>query len=372
MALKVLASLGEFWHPLLHILGRSTKPLPTPEFPEDMSVVDWESSVLALYHSRAFDRSRINLLKVLTLRRYKELRGLEHEYMIARISFPGAEQPRYLRIERSGGDALPGTIPDKQFFHAVSVRSPQPSLALSKKLAARDHVKLVLGWPILDRCIEDLNCSQVSITLLNLALVAKLVHDHSERYTLLKQQCFFFADIVVAVLQELFSGAEITHRGNLIDGRDADMQVYDSCTDKYKWLKIYSRQMEIVNEIKSSFDQHKLLIDSSVYSLNEPLLLLTNKSLQILEAGRLAEEADKREEAGKRVEEAGKWVEEAREEASKLVEEAREEARKLVEEAREEACKQAKEADERAEDFVQKNQNPELAGAGAGQVSTAA
>ncbi|KAF8805461.1 hypothetical protein BYT27DRAFT_7339721, partial [Phlegmacium glaucopus] len=187
-----LVSLRTFLRPLLRILGMSAPLANTREFPGDVSVRDWEDALLEIYCSRdpqmgPVHRIRMDSLKITTIRRFKEQKRLEHEYLVAEVSVPGLSQLRYLRIERAVENPLP----------TIST----PSLAVVKKLPARDHVKTIESWPS-DICIDNLICTTTSIILLDLVIVAKLVHDYSDKYHLFKRHCFWYSDVIVAVLRQ--------------------------------------------------------------------------------------------------------------------------------------------------------------------------
>ena len=127
----------------------SVEPPYTEEFPKGMTVTDWERTLIALYSSKlgpTHHEHRTNF-RITGLRRYKEQSGVQHEYLVAEVSFQDLE--RYLRIERAPIDvsATNDTPPSKEGVHAVSNRASQSSLGSSKKLAALDDVKTITNWP---------------------------------------------------------------------------------------------------------------------------------------------------------------------------------------------------------------------------------
>ncbi|KAF8799666.1 hypothetical protein BYT27DRAFT_7246023 [Phlegmacium glaucopus] len=371
-----LVSLRTFLHPLLRILGMST-PLPrTEEFPGDVGVEDWERSLLNLYCSRDPDmgpghRIRMKCLKITTIRRYKERKRLEHEYLVAEVSVPGLSQLRYLRIERAVEDPPPSkkNTTDKSPLHAISTFSSQSSLATLKKLPAHDHVKAMEVWPN-DICIDNLNCKATSIILLDLAIAAKLVHDHSDKYHLFKHQCFWYSDMIVAVLRQGFPESQLKHESGFVEADhspDGEMEILDEMSGTYKRVKIYSQQKPIVEEIHETFKIRK----PHVYSLiSEAAQAVEQSALEKRELHKQIEEERKgKEKARKGEEEARKQMEEerkAKEEERKAKEEARkgeEEVRKQMEEerkAKEEARKGEEEVRkqmEEAQKMIEEGQN---------------
>jgi hypothetical protein len=93
---KALTSLRSFFHPILRFLGMSSTPPPEVEFPGHAGVEDWEVCLLERYRSDSTkstkDRSRMKTLKVINIRRYKERKHVEHEYLIVEVSDPDLDQ----------------------------------------------------------------------------------------------------------------------------------------------------------------------------------------------------------------------------------------------------------------------------------------
>jgi hypothetical protein len=59
------------------------------------------------------------------------------------------------------------------------------------------------------KCIDKLDCRHTQMILLDLAIVAKVVHDHSDKYQLFKRQCFWYSDVIIGVLQENFPRIQV-------------------------------------------------------------------------------------------------------------------------------------------------------------------
>jgi hypothetical protein len=122
-AFKSLNLLETFFHPILCFLGMATTPPIETEFPGFNSILDWEIALLVRYRSRdpelsARERSRMHTLKVATIRRFKERKRAEHEYLVAKVYDPDLGQNRYLRIQRYVCD-LPHTqdVPASLLLH---------------------------------------------------------------------------------------------------------------------------------------------------------------------------------------------------------------------------------------------------------------
>ena len=189
--------------------------------------------------------------KITKIRRYKEKRNLEHEYIIAEVSTTVPGKLYYLQIGRSAEDPIPAKT-EKGPLYTISTVSSQISLALLKKLPADDHVISVPGWSDSDSCIGYLDCTNAQIILLDLAIAAKEVHAHSTMYRLFKRQCFWYSDMVVAILEQEFPLIRLVESSEIVErarAKDAVFEVLDEVSGTYKKLLIYSRRISIVKEI---------------------------------------------------------------------------------------------------------------------------
>ena len=274
------ASVRQFFHPLLRLLGMAapSSALSIAEFPTEISVQDWEPILMQLYCSHdpvsgLINSRSIDSLKVTKIRRYKERSTSEHEYLIAQVSTTLPGERRYIRIERfaddQGGQST--EIPEKGSFHTVSASSSQTLLPL-KDLPARDCARAISEWnPNGDTCIENINCKHVSLFLLDLVIAAKVVHDYRNMYHLFRHQCFWYSDMIVAILEQEFPLIRFDERSDFIKNirsRDAEVEVLDKVSGTYKRLLIYSRRMSIVDEIHHIFQTQRLDARSSVCLLD--------------------------------------------------------------------------------------------------------
>ena len=271
------ASVRHLFRPLLRLLGMAApSPALNAEFPTEISVQDWEPILMQLYCSHdpvsGLANSRyMESLKITKIRRYKERSNSEHEYLIAQVSTSQPDELRYIRIERFADDqAVQSTkIPgEKCPLHPISALSSQTSLAL-KDFPARDHACAISGWPNPndDVCIENIDCNSASVFLLDLAIAAKVVHDYRNMYQLFRHQCFWYSDMIVAILEQEFPLLRLVERSDFIKGirsEDAEVEVFDEVSGTYKSFLIYSRRMSIVEEIHHVFQTHRLDARSSV------------------------------------------------------------------------------------------------------------
>ena len=220
-------------------------------------------------------------LKVNSIRRYKERRHVEHEYLIAEILDPGPDSTRlrYLQIERTAQEPQASktqdTTTERSSLHSVSTLSSQSSLGVLKKLPAKDIVTTKAGWPTnTDIRLEVLDCRPSDMILLDLAIAAKVVHDHSDRYQVFKRQCFWYSDVIMGVLHNNFpatvrncsSSLEVDH------AQHAEMEEYDRISGTFMRVPIYKRRISTIEDIGNLFAEYKSDILSKVNFLNASVL----------------------------------------------------------------------------------------------------
>jgi hypothetical protein len=255
MHLKALTSLRSFF---LRFLGMSSLPPVENEFPGHISVQYWEVALLQRYCSRDLEqsfknRSRMETLNVITIRRYKERRRVEHEYLIAEVSYPDLGQRRYLQID--------------------AAEDPIRNQYTTERSSRHSHncVATTAGWPIRDICIDKLDCRHTQMILLDLAIVVKVVNDHSDRYRLFKRQRFWYSDVIIGVLQENFPRmSRIRIDPSLVaeHAQDAEMEVLDDLSGTYMRVPIYHRRMSVIEETHDNFVKYSFHIRSLVNLLN--------------------------------------------------------------------------------------------------------
>ena len=115
--------------------------------------------------------------------------------------------------------------------------------------------------------------------LLDLALVAKVVHDHSDKYELFKRQCFWYADVITGVLEKSFPGIEVVVPDRLLrDEHDenAEMEMFDKDAGTYLGVKIHRRRTRMIDEIHAIFVPYRRKVYSEVNLFNILIFLLTN------------------------------------------------------------------------------------------------
>jgi hypothetical protein len=264
---KALISLRGFFHPILRFLGMATTPPTEVEFPCNSGVLEWEKNLLARYRSRdpvssAPERSRMGTLKVVTIRRFKEKTYAEHEYLVAEVYDPDLGRNRYLRIERFVSD-FPQTQ-DDSIRHNIPTTSSQSSLVL-KTFSAVDYVKAIAAWPTGDICLEIVTWQDSPMIALDLAIVAKVVHEYNAQYQALTHQCFWYSAMIVSVLRKSFPQIKVY---TLEADHGEEMEFSNKKGGTFKRLQIYSERPGVITEIHNLFETYRAEIYSSVNLLN--------------------------------------------------------------------------------------------------------
>ena len=267
---KALVPLRDFFHPILCFLGMATPPPIETEFPERVSVLDWENMLMACYRSRCPlsstpQRSRMKTLKVVTIRRFKK-KNTEHEYVVAKVYDPNLGRSRYLRI----GDLTPNRCYCCRTFipvrHHIRATSSQPSVVLENGLR---HVRTIAAWPTGDICIEIAKCRDSQMIVLDLAIVAKLVFKQSPEYQASTRQCFSYSAMIISVLRKSFPQIKVSNNASWLKaGHGRKMEVSDKKGGTYRCIPSYSEQPEVITGIYNLFETHKADIYSSVNHLN--------------------------------------------------------------------------------------------------------
>jgi len=156
---------------------------------------------------------------------YKDRTSLQHEFLVFKIvNISNNNRETYLRIERAGKE--------HQEEEATSSNSSVP---LSKQLAttvaasnskeydADDTVTMVTSFPTANNDLTKLfsvkknSIEGTAMTLLDVAIAAKTVHDASEKYKLTSRQCYYFVESLCGILQEEFKHYDLIERSKKPD-----------------------------------------------------------------------------------------------------------------------------------------------------------
>ena len=254
----------------------TTEPPNDTDFPHFSYAEDWAKALVRGYcshepESSASERSRMRGLQIVTIRRFKEKTNAEHEYVVAEIYDPDLNRNRYLQIERYAGDELPKPR-THSIRHSIPT-TPSQSSAVLKEYNALDFVQEITAWPTGDICIDHVTCQDPSrqMILLDLAIAAKVVHEHSARYQALKYQCYWYSATIVSILRRSFLEAKVSNTASsLIAANEQEMEVFPTLGGTYKTLPIYTEESNLtaITEIHKIFEKHKVEVYSSVNLLN--------------------------------------------------------------------------------------------------------
>jgi hypothetical protein len=272
MPSKASTTLRKFLRPILRFLGMSTPHGNLNEFPNDQRrrVENWESYLQEHYCKH---RSRMAALKVITIGRFKEKAAPEHEYLVAEVLDPDVGR-RYVRIERFA-DFYDTTLAETSSRHSKSSLSSKSSAGVFSKVPAFDRVEEVAAWPITDddtlRCIEHLNCRGSQMTLLDLAMAAKIVHDQNTHYHLFRRQCYWYADSITGILEQHFPDIKTDVRSSELDADlalEVKLEVHGEHRGTSNGIPIYTRRKKMIEEFHGIFESHRRRTLTVVIILN--------------------------------------------------------------------------------------------------------
>ena len=188
-------------------------------------------------------RARRSTLRVTEIRCYKKTNMPGHEYLTVHIAIPHSKRS-YIHIERTFADPS------------------QPSQFINDD-DVLDTARTVRRWPA-DIFVAQIECQDVSITLLDIALVAQLVHHHSLKYQLFKPQSYWFSDTIVGVLATFFNVSEKQLLSTRTPTGNSVVLAKDRANGRCKRTHIYERDQAMVNEIVELFRDHKEEVEEKV------------------------------------------------------------------------------------------------------------
>ncbi|KAG5644421.1 hypothetical protein DXG03_008516 [Asterophora parasitica] len=240
------------------------------EFPRGKpTVLAWANSLIAHYTSRddadASDgyRRRMGTLVVKELRWYKGVTGIEHEYVVAIIADPQYACERFIRLDRARDDpgvdvvGFPAAKHQRYGRSSESFSSSQSSLSfydddpIDQGNGCVDAMWVLSDLPEKDRLIERSTFrpshGSPTPTLLDLALVAKVVHENNN-YHLWPRQCVWFSTMIVRALQSEFRH-HITHRDSSLTFQNWMIEVLEEGIGTFKAKAIYKEQEQVTGDV---------------------------------------------------------------------------------------------------------------------------
>lgn len=214
-------SLNPFFRSILRLLGMSTIPESSLEFPEKMRIEPWPH-ILRLHYSEVTDSKFFwSEYKLSRLSLYKEGSGFDHEYLVVTAYDPTTKMDRYLRLERYGDRSqavapVPSIATNTPTTNTIAQDTIPPRRSGSlqnwkSKLdePSDDQITVIKNLPRIENGRREMQrlCFESTLefphlpTILDLAVVARIVHEVAPKYNLFRSQCYFFADSVMKIFE---------------------------------------------------------------------------------------------------------------------------------------------------------------------------
>ena len=175
-------------------------------FPAGATAVHyWENSLkMGLQRSKE-EVEYVLAHKVMRIGIYKERSHPQHEFTIAEV-LTDEKKTRYYCLERlvrrkantqNSGEALSLLVAQTSSFSSSS----DSSLHLLARPTSYDTVRMEKGRPK-EHCGKAVNFRRCSVppTILDLSMLGATLHDNSLNYQLLQRQCYWFAAMLLLVL----------------------------------------------------------------------------------------------------------------------------------------------------------------------------
>lgn len=250
------------------------------EFPRGRpTILEWSKNLIAHYSSQddldasEVHRRRMNMLTVSELRWYKGVTGVEHEYVVAIISDPQCGSERFVRLDRvrddPGADVPFPTANRRYASSSNTFSSSQSSLSIYDdpidSNASLDLMWVLYELPEKDRLIERSTFRPsygAPPTLLDLALVAKAVHENNNHF-LWPRQCVWFCSTIVRVLQADFRH-HITHRDSSLTFQNWMIEVMAEGIGTSKAKAIHKEQEQVTGDIIMAYRDSRMEVMARV------------------------------------------------------------------------------------------------------------
>lgn len=188
--------MGEHWFPAVH------KAL----FPAGTSTLEnWENGLNMGLQLGEEEAAYVLAHKVSRIGIYKESSHPQHEFAVAEVR-TDENKKMYYRLERSvrrkaqtqnSGEALSLSAAQTSLFDSSS----DSSLHLLARPTSYDSVRMEKGRPKehCSKAVHFQDCTSPP-TILDLAMLGATLHEDSPNYHLLQRQCYWFAGMILLVL----------------------------------------------------------------------------------------------------------------------------------------------------------------------------
>ena len=295
-ALRYILRMGPLTEePLIKPLGE------VPAKGNIVSVTPWRDHAVRAYLQSDISRQ----CEVVEIRRYKKNKPPQHEYLVAGLQCQDGEK-RYVSIERSsqnvdadtgepilskkqmsfvgncsnsashtsGGDIFPDDI-SSGFWTSWTTsvdemledpqRQPPPrsdrnisstsSASISKTSQARyivDGCELPHPNSRHEKEIENFKLNH-PIPLAYLAILADVVHQQEALYNLFKYQCYWYADMIAAVIYKQDRGNAAKSYSTASPLCEPQQRCFDRASGKYKMISVLKIRPLVVEEIERTY-----------------------------------------------------------------------------------------------------------------------
>lgn len=305
--LKYRTSLKALTRPILRAFRISLSD--SAEFPRgEHDIPTWVLSLIEHYTSEDTSvsdayRQRMATLTVKELNWFKEATGDQHEYVIATISDPEYGVDRYIRLERdfllqtpieahvefpkpfslrksahsSLSSSSSSSSSTSSFFSPtpLSPSLPQhsPYSAACEAPGMTDKMCVVSEMPDVEKTRNVRLMERTTFrvwqngvpapTLLDLALVARAVHDNNNHH-LWTGQCLWFSTMIVRVMQQSDFRHVISYRDAALTFESWMIGVLEEGNGTFKARSFYKEQQQVISDIVTAFKARKMLVQAKV------------------------------------------------------------------------------------------------------------
>jgi hypothetical protein len=128
-------------------------------------------------------------------------------------------------------------------------------------------------------CLEIVTWQDSPIAL-DLAIVAKVVHDYNAEYQALSHHCFWYSAVIVCVLQKFFPQFKVCNNARSLKADHGEETEFSNKKGgTFKRVPIYSERPAVITEIYNLFETYRAEVYSSVNLLNTGYNIFTDYSL---------------------------------------------------------------------------------------------
>ncbi|KAH6909239.1 hypothetical protein BKA70DRAFT_1426373 [Coprinopsis sp. MPI-PUGE-AT-0042] len=234
----------------------------------------------------------------------------KHEYVVLRCSFPGDPAPFYIRLERThepnisappfdeeNSPTEPSTDAPKK---TTMDRSPTSTFASTGALKKGHYLALDQFQYVLEDAFryDQVQCfvPRDEVTILDVAVLACVLHTDSPRYELLRRQCFWFAYMIYEIIFKVFGANDSSVEG-LVPVSDKEHKV-EKAMGRGKWIVPINKPSELLENLEALTTKFEVEIVKARDTVNQRIKSCVEERERHERNERVAqEETVKRQEA---------------------------------------------------------------------------